>query len=287
MDPAKLRSFGLKVSRAVMTHTVRQAKESGILYNATWLRKAMRTEPFPEPQIVTRGFADVVCLSGEDMLDALTDCYNREGYGETLIVTRSNRRAVQFNQAVRNTILERTEQLASGERLMVAKNNYIWSRKVKGLDFIANGDMATVEKVYEIEDRYGFRFADVSLNLPDRGITFDCKLILSALVSESASMTQEEYSRLYQAIITDPDLFTAATPMDVRAKMLRTDPYFNALQVKYAYAVTCHKAQGGQWKNVFVDMGYIPPKPKGSTSIAGCTHPPLALPSGCSTSIRG
>ncbi|MCM1110091.1 MAG: AAA family ATPase [Clostridium sp.] len=264
MDPATLRSLGLRVSRAVMTATVRQARQSGILYNATWLRHAMRQgEPYPEPQLTLRGFDDVHAVDGEEMLDALTDCYGRDGYGETLIITRSNRRAVQFNQAVRSTILERTELLQPGERLMVAKNNYIWSRGVKGLDFIANGDMAVVNRIYGFEDKYGFRFADVSLNLPDRSVDFDCKLILDALVSESPALTHEEFATLWERILSDPDMFSPTTPMDVRARILRTDPCFNALQVKYAYAVTCHKSQGGQWRNVFVDMGYIPPEAQG------------------------
>lgn len=263
MNVELLKSLGLKVSRAVMTQTVRQAVDSGVLWNATWLRRAMSRDPLPAPQLRFSGFSDVVAVDGENLLDAITSCYDTDGLGETLIVTRSNRRAVQYNMSVRSSILERDDLLSTGERLIVVKNNYLWSQKVKGLDFVANGDMATVNRIYGIESKYGFRFADVSLHLPDKELDFDCKIILDALTSESPALTSDEFGKLYQAILTDPDMFTSTTPMSVRMKILRTDPYFNALQVKYAYAVTCHKAQGGQWKNVFVDMGYIPPEAQG------------------------
>ena len=141
---------------------------------------------------------------------------------------------------------------------MVAKNNYLWSARVKGLDFVANGDTAIVDTVYGTEEKYGFRFADVNLRLPDRDLAFDCKILLDTLTNESAALEPERYNALYMAALNDPDLFTSATPMRTRMRLLRSDPYVNALQVKYGYAVTCHKAQGGQWKNVFVDMGYIP-----------------------------
>lgn len=263
MSPDMLRSLGLSVSRAVLTETVRQAAGSGILYNATWLRRAMNSAPYPDPQITLRGFSDVRAVSGDDLLDEITSCYGHDGLGETLIVTRSNRRAVDYNRAVRAQILERDSELCADERLLVVKNNYIWSRKVKGLDFVANGDMAVVNRIYGFESRYGFRFADVSLHLTDRDIDFDCKLLLDTLTSEAPALTRERYAELWQRVITDPELFLPSVPMESRVRQMRTDPYFNALQVKYAYAVTCHKAQGGQWTDVFVDMGYIPPEALG------------------------
>lgn len=263
MDPATLKGYGMKVSRAVMTATVRQASESGILYNATALRRAMKANPFPEPQIRISSFDDVIATSSEELLDKLSDAYARDGYEETLIVTRSNKRAVDYNRAVRSTILEREELISKGERLLVVKNSYFWCKGVKGLDFIANGDMATVKKVYGIETKYGMQFADVSLYLTDKDIEFDCKIVLDCLFSDTPALSAARIAHLYQSIITDPELHSPATPVDVRVKMLRSDPYFNALQVKYAYAVTCHKAQGGQWRNIFVDMGYIPPEAVG------------------------
>lgn len=263
MSPDQLRALGLSVSRAVLTSTVRQAADSGILYNATWLRHAMNCDQFPDPQITLRGFSDVKAVGNDDLLDEITDCYSRDGIGETLVVTRSNRRAVDYNRAIRAQILERDSELCTDERLLVVKNNYIWSRKVKGLDFVANGDMAVVNRIYGFESRYGFRFADVSLHLSDRDIDFDCKILLDTLYSEAPALTRERYSELWQKILSDPELFLPSVPMESRVRQLRTDPYFNALQVKYAYAVTCHKAQGGQWTNVFVDMGYIPPEAQG------------------------
>lgn len=264
MDAATLRAMGLKVSRAVMTATVRQASGSGILWNATNLRRAMASDPMPEPSIRLSGFTDVAAAGGEELQDLLSAAYGEEnGPDETLIVTRSNRRAVLYNQAVRSGILEREETISCGDRLIVVKNNYLWSRKVKGLDFIANGDMAVVNRIYGREQRYGFSFADVSLHLVDREIDFDCKLILDALTSDAPALTRDEFAALYRGVLTDPDLFAPTVPMEARMRILRTDPMFNALQVKYAYAVTCHKAQGGQWRNVFVDMGYIPPEAQG------------------------
>ena len=141
---------------------------------------------------------------------------------------------------------------------MVAKNNYLWSAKVKGLDFVANGDIAIVEHIYGTEERYGFRFADVTLNLPDRDISFDCKILLDTLTSEAPALERERFAALYDRLLNDADLFTPSTPLKARMKILRSDPYLNAIQVKYAYAVTCHKAQGGQWQSVFVDLGYVP-----------------------------
>ncbi len=264
MNVDVLKGFGLRVTRAVMTMVVRQARESGILYNATWLRKAMRRSPLPQPHLFVAPFADVATVSGEELEDELSSAYSESGITETLLVTRSNKRATQFNLAIRSNILYREEELARDELLLVAKNNYLWSARVKGLDFVANGDTAIVDAVYGTEEKYGFRFADVNLRLPDRELAFDCKILLDTLVNESASLEAERYNALYMAALNDPDLFTQSTPMRTRMRILRSDPYVNALQVKYGYAVTCHKAQGGQWRNVYVDMGYIPPEAYGS-----------------------
>ncbi len=253
-----LRSYGLHVTRAVMTEVVRQDSMSGILYNATWLRKAMLRDPLPQPRLVLDRFDDVVNIPGEELQDELEASYSEYGVGENLVITRSNKRAVLFNLAIRSRILGMDEELARGERLMVAKNNYLWSAKVRGLDFVANGDIAIVQRVHGTEQRYGFRFADVTLTLPDRDISFDCKLLLDTLTSESPSLEAERYNFLYTTLLNDPDLFPPTMSMKSRMRILRSDAYLNALQVKYAYAVTCHKAQGGQWASVFVDMGYVP-----------------------------
>lgn len=264
MDPDVLRGFGLRVTRAVMTKVVRQDGRSGILRNATWLRKAMRHDPLPQPRLVADDSTpDVHVIAGEELLEALTAEYAGRGAPNTLIVTRSNRRATQFNLGVRTEILGYEEELCIDDRLLVAKNNYLWSAKVKGLDFIANGDIATVGRILGMEQKYGLRFANVMLTFPDRDVEVECKIMLDALTSDTPALDPARFNKLYTDILNDPDLFTSATPMNVRLKLLRTDPYFNALQVKYAYAVTCHKSQGGQWESVFIDMGYIPPEAQG------------------------
>lgn len=255
-----LKSFGLRVTKAVMTKVVRQRKRSGILYNATKLRKNMLLTPLPEPELVIDRFPDVVSVSGEELEDEISASFTENGITETLVVTRSNRQATRFNLAIRANILYREEELSREELLLVAKNNYLWSARVKGLDFVANGDTAIVDAIYGTEEKYGFRFADVNLRLPDRDLSFDCKILLDTLVSDTASLEPERYQSLYMSALNDPDLFTPSTPVRTRMRILRSDPYVNALQVKYGYAVTCHKAQGGQWKNVFVDVGYVPPE---------------------------
>lgn len=263
MSVKMLRSYGLRVTRAILTETVRQTSDSGILFNATILRKAMRVEPLPVPAIYTSRFDDVDDISGEELTDYLSNSYNRAGIDDTVVITRSNKRAVQFNQAIRANILYKEEELTRDELLLVAKNNYYWSAKVKGMDFIANGDVATVVRVHESEYKYGYRFADVRLSFPDKDVEIDCKILLDTLYSEAPGLESDQLQDLYMQCLYDPDLFTPETPMSTRLRELKKSEYFNALQVKYAYAVTCHKAQGGQWSDVYVDMGYIPPEAQG------------------------
>ncbi|MDE7407595.1 MAG: AAA family ATPase [Muribaculaceae bacterium] len=265
MNPDVLRGYGLRVTRAQLTDTVRQAKTSGILYNATMLRRVMRRcqsagEELPEPCIYLKGFGDVKRVPSEELEDEIGSAYSRDGVDETVIVTRANWRATQFNLAIRQRILDRDEELCRDDLLMVVKNNYYWSSKVKDMDFIANGDMARVARVYGMEEKYGLRFADVTLQFPYRDVELECKIVLDCLTSDTPALTAEQAHRLYESCYTDPDKFDPATPHSTRMRVLRTDPYFNALQVKYGYAVTCHKAQGGQWRNVIVDMAGIAPE---------------------------
>lgn len=263
MSPRRFKELGLHVSRAVMTDTVRQTRNSGILRNATWLRRAMLVDPLPTPKIILGGYDDVSVVSGDDVLETVYDCYRNDGAADTAVITRSNRRATAFNLGIRAQILDYEEELVKGERLLVAKNNYTWSAKIKGLDFIANGDVAIVTAVHSTEEKYGFRFANVTLNLPDRDVDIECRIFLDTLTDESASLSRERMESLAQARMDDPEVNAPTIPYETRLRRLRTDEYFNALQVKYAYAVTCHKAQGAQWRNVFVDMGGIPPEAQG------------------------
>ncbi len=263
MLPASYKRLGLHVSRAILTDTARQSRESGILLNATWLRRAMLMDPLPPPRLFLDGHDDVHVTDGNDVADVVGECYRADGQGETIVITRSNRRALQFNMGIRSTILDYNEILVKGERLLVAKNNYMWSSKIKGLDFIANGDVAIVTAIHGTETRHGFNFANVTLNLPDRDIDVQCRIFLDTLADESAAMSNVALSELAEYRMADPAVNSLDTPRETRLRRLRKDEYFNALQVKYAYAVTCHKAQGAQWRNVVVDLGGIAPESQG------------------------
>lgn len=273
MKPDVLRGLGLRVSAATLTATARQAADSGILFNATRLRRTMAAcaaastgqapadgaegEPpaaVPLPRL-RAPMHDVAVVDPADLPDLLSAAYSRDGIENTILITRSNRRAADYNASIRAQVLYREEELSRDDLLIVAKNHY-FRRKTAGVDFIANGDVVTVEKVYGTETRYGLRFADVSLRLPDSE-PFDIKIILDTLASAEAAMGQQQWQALYNGILNDDERFGAAPPSE-RLGALRSDPYWNALQVKYGYAVTCHKAQGGQWTNVFVDLAYIP-----------------------------
>lgn len=256
LDEAYLQRYGYPVMVSELTHVVRQDGASGVLYNATRLRQDMWKTPLPVPSIALHGFPDVGRVGGDELIEVLSSAYNRDGMDETIIITRSNKRANIFNQGVRNRILYREEELTSGDLLLVARNNYYWSEKYEKLDFIANGDVARVVRVRNVCEMYGFRFADVLLYFPDYEEEVEAKVILDTLHAESPSLTAEENARLFNAVMED---YADVPSKRERLKRLKNDPWFNALQVKYAYAVTCHKAQGGQWSNVFVDMGYIRP----------------------------
>ena len=259
LRPEELRSYGLRVSRVQLTHTVRQAGSSGILFNATAQRKQMLLDPLERPYF-NFNFDDVFALPGEDLQDTIAELYSADGIDETVLITRANWRAPKFNLVIRAQILDRTEELSRDELLLVAKNNYHWAAKVRELDFIANGDTARIVRIYSTEERYGFRFADVRIEFPYRSVELDCKIILECLTSDAPALTAEQQQALFDAVYSDPALFTESTPRYVRLRAMKSNPYFQALQVKYAYAITCHKAQGGQWANVIADLGGVQPE---------------------------
>ncbi len=262
MSADTLRSYGLRVSHATLTKVARQAKDSGILHNATLLRRNMRLDPLPMPEL-RFDFPDVSPLPSEEVPEVLYSAYSREGVADTIVVTRSNLRAAAFNREIRASVLYYEQEIVPDELLIVARNSYFWTRGHKDMDFIANGDILRVESVLATETKYGMRFADVSLSFPDREGSVTAKIMLDVLGSDAATITREQMQHLYRAIISDPALFSPMTPMAERNASLATNPYWNALQVKYAYCVTCHKAQGGQWSNVVVDMACIPPEAMG------------------------
>lgn len=252
-----LRGYGLHVTEMDLRQVVRQAQESGILWNATRLREAIAADDcFALPKIRTAGFADICLVPGRELIDALEECYARDGVEETIVICRSNKRANVYNNGIRSRILWREEELEAGDLLMVAKNNYYWTAKEQGGgDFIANGEAAIVRRVRRTHELYGFRFADVVLAFPDcEGAEREVTLLLDTLQSEAPALGREASELLFQRVLEDyADIGTKAE----RMKRLKADPHYNALQVKYAYAVTCHKAQGGQWRNVFLDQGYV------------------------------
>jgi exodeoxyribonuclease-5 len=256
LDDEILRSLGLTTYGVFLRQIARQAEESGILHNATLLRQAMEDGVLGRPHFDLEGMEDISAVSSEFLLECISDCYDRDGMGETIIVTRSNKRATLFNMGVRNSILYREDLLVNDDMLLVAKNNYYWARDYEQLDFIANGDVCRVKRVWgDIEHKYGLRFANVTVEFPDHdGVEMDCKIVVDCLLSDTPALNREQSERLFNEVYNE-----LTGDKRERYKQLKEHPYFNALQVKYAYAVTCHKAQGGQWRNVFIDMGGIMP----------------------------
>ena len=241
---------------AELTSVVRQARESGILRNATIIREIIRNaydEPGPI-KLDIKGCPDIERITGEGLIDAITAAYADYGEDETIILCRSNKRAIRYNLGIRSQVQYKEERLVRGDKLMIVKNCYQFVDDVEGMDYIANGDMATLVRIRNYEDRYGLHFADAVLNFPDYGsVDIKAKVCLDTLESESASLTYEQQNMLYQGVDADCAGFKTKK---ARYDAVREDPYYNALQLKYAEAVTCHKSQGGQWACVFIDCPF-------------------------------
>ena len=255
LNPETLRGYNLKVQEITLTQVVRQSENSGILFNATRLRDALRNgtvEIFPKLRL--KGFTDFRKVNGDELIEEISSAYSRDGIEETMIISRSNKRATLYNNGIRNRILYREEELSSGDRLMIAKNNYFWTAGNKEMDFIANGEIIQVLRVRRTYELYGFRFADVSVRFQDYDLETDVKILLDTLQTAAPALPKDLNDKLFYTILEDyDDVPTKAGKM----KKMKADPHYNVLQVKYAYAVPCHKAQGGQWMNVFLDIGYI------------------------------
>lgn len=256
LSAAVLQGYGLEVTECLLTQVVRQAADSGILYNATRLRQAiMNEECFMLPSVKIGSCPDVKVIQGGDLIETISESYDKAGMDETIVICRSNKRANLYNKGIRNTILYREDELNAGDVLMVAKNNYFWGADCKELDFIANGDVAVVRRVRRVREMYGFRFADALLCFPDYAdLELEVTLLLDTLHHDSPSLPREQSERLFEAVSED---YAHLPTKRERIKKIKEDLYYNALQVKYAYAVTCHKAQGGQWQRVFLDQGYL------------------------------
>ena len=292
LHAAMLEGYGLKVYECDLNEVLRQSEESGILYNATMIRQMITHDDITQlPKIHFAGYSDIKPMPGAELIEALADSYHHVGLDDTIVVTRSNKRANIFNQGIRNMVLDREEELSQGDILMIVKNNYYWMeeerKKIKEIEerrvksegtepgtathkvqsskfqvqsndipaFLANGDRAKVLKVRRRIDLYGFRFATLLLQFPDYGnYELEATVLLDTLTSEAPALTHEQQEQLFHQIEEDyQDIPLKAD----RMKAIRQDQFFNALQVKFAYAVTCHKAQGGQWAHVYVDQGYM------------------------------
>ncbi len=251
LDCGYMAAYGRPVT-ATLDEVMRQNAESGVLFNATLVR-CMIEENIIDIPLFRTSFPDVKRLGGNEFLEELADCYDRYGMENVIVITRSNKRANQFNEGIRRHILSREEELSSGDMLMVVKNNYHYAPREgeSGLEFIANGDVARLVKIRRFDEEFGFRFADAVLEFPDYDhIEVECKLILDTLQSESPSLTREQNSSLFYRVLED---YSHIPQKKKRMQAMREDSFMNALQIKFSYAVTCHKAQGGQWSCVFVD----------------------------------
>lgn len=251
-------SFGLAVHTYELTDVLRQQKESGILHNVTNVRNIIRQGKEVMPRIVTKGYRDVYRMRGDMLEEGLNYAYNKYGNDDTLIICRSNKNANLYNKQIRGRILYHEEELTGGDQLMIVRNNYFWlkDQEDSSTGFIANGDIARVKKVRRFEEMYGFRFADVQLEFTDyaEDPILDCKVLLDTLYSEAPALLADDQRRFYEEAMKDYDHIPNKRD---KHNELKLNPYYNALQVKFGYAITCHKAQGGQWGAVFVDQGYL------------------------------
>ncbi|MFZ6051594.1 ATP-dependent DNA helicase [Halocola ammonii] len=251
-------SFSVTAAQIELTEVLRQSHDSGILENATYLRDAIRNNPNEFPHLKVGGFSDIVRLAGDELEEELQTAYNEFGDRGTMVITRSNKRANLFNQQIRNRLLWREEDLAVGDMLMVVRNNYFWldDEQSKMASFIANGDIAEIKKIIKFEELYDFQFAEVEIELidyPDMP-PLEAKILIDTISTEGAHMPQERMKAFYHDVAED---YVELGAREKIHKAVMEDPFYNALQVKFSYAITCHKAQGGQWPVVFVDQGFV------------------------------
>jgi len=265
LEKRELETYGFDIIEYELTEVARQEKDSGILYNATKLRNILEKSMSYDigvnvefkgfPKIKLSGFNDIKKVVGSELIETISDAYGKYSEKDVAIICRSNKTANKYNQGIRSTVLYREDEISTGDLVMIVKNNYFWTEEYDNIDFIANGDIAEIIRISKYTERYGYRFADVTLKFHDyNNIEIDVKVILDTLSSEKASLSYEQNKELYAKIEDD---FSDIKNKSTRYKKIKTHPFFNALQIKFAYAITCHKAQGGQWKKVFVDQGWI------------------------------
>jgi len=251
-------NYNKKVDWIELDEVMRQELNSGILYNATELRELLKDSFITEFKFKLKGFKDIVRLTdGYDIQDAINQAYSNYSIEDTAFIVRSNKRANQYNEQIRTKILDKESDLSTGDFLMVVKNNYFWLKEKDEAGFIANGDIIEVLEIYNFKELYGFRFAKVKIRMVDypNQIPFETVLILDTIKSESPSLTYEQSNQLYEEVMKD---YEHLTTKYAKFQKVKENEYFNGLQVKFSYAITCHKSQGGQWNTVFIEQPYLP-----------------------------
>lgn len=258
LDANELEAFGYDVKEITLSEVVRQAESSGILTNATGIRSLLDEFRVEIPKFNVFDFDDVVRLSGSELVESLQSSYSQVGMDESIVIAYSNRRTNKYNQGIRNQILWYEEELSVGDYLMVVRNNYHWAQKLENVNFIANGDVVKVLRIHKVQSLHGFRFAQVTVELVDyQNQELEVTVLLDTLTVEGPSLPMERSDELFQSVMLDYDDIVNKRN---RMAKVKADPYFNALQIKYAYAITCHKSQGGQWKHVYIDQAFFRPE---------------------------
>ena len=252
LDENVLRSTGFALQMFELRQVIRQSEGSGILMNATAVRQQVNDGDLSVPELVLHGYSDIVRLGGAELIDTLSETYGSCGTDGAIVVVNSNNLANRYNQGIRNRVFFHEEEISTGDIIMVVKNNYYWLKEEESTSFIANGDIAEVRRIRKYEEMYGMRFAEMTLWFRDSELEIDAKVMLDTLMMSTPSLSPEKSRELYFAVLADhPGIKSKRKQYEA----VRDDPYYNALQIKFAYAVTCHKSQGGQWERVFIDQG--------------------------------
>jgi len=253
LDPEALGEYGFGLVTAELKQVVRQSEDSGILMNATKVRLQIAEHNLKKPDFSCENYEDIIRISGQDLIDEINDSYDKSGLSGSIIVVNSNKQANRYNQGIRNKIFFREEEISPGDIVMVVKNNYfLIEDDEEESRFIANGDVAEVKRIVKYEEKYGFRFAEMILRFPDYDWEIESKVLLDVLQLDAPALSGDRNKELFQNILADYQYLKTRRK---QIEAVRNDKYFNALQIKFAYAVTCHKAQGGQWERVFIDQG--------------------------------
>jgi exodeoxyribonuclease-5 len=253
LDQESLGAYGFGLISCELKQVVRQSENSGVLMNATRVRLQVAENNLIHPSIDCINYKDTIRIGGDDLIDEISTAYGQCGMEGTIIVVNSNKQANRYNQGIRNRIFFREEEISAGDMVMVVKNNYsVIADDEEGAGFIANGDIAEVKKIRKYEENYGFHFADMVLKFPDYDLEIESKVLLDVLHLDTPALPSDKSKELFQSILAD---YLNIKTRRKQFEAVKNNPYFNALQIKFAYAVTCHKAQGGQWERVFIDQG--------------------------------